>query len=241
MRAGHRLFGRRLGHFLIAAASAVTIFLGIAVVLGTFESLGGVQLTQADGKAKPKDKCKPKDDGNTDDNNNGSGSGQPNKKPCPTPSPSPSPTCTPGGYGVPPGCPTPPSVPGTTVLGGTTVAGGQTSMTGETGTASTTTGSTTPKDSKSKGKGGAGAGSATTGEAGSGSKPETVVLGSTLTRPEGSSEEHASGQPASARGTELFGWVVPLEGTSFGLAAISTLTAVAGFLLLLFKRRKRSI
>jgi hypothetical protein len=256
MRAGPRLFGRRLGSFFIAAASALTIFLAAGVLLDTFSSLGGVQLTQAEGKDKPKDKCKPKDGDNTD-NNNGSGGGQPNKKPCPTPSPTPSPTCSPGGYGTLPGCPTPlppvaggsssgdgpGGIPGTEVLGGTTVAQGDTSTTGAVGatpapTGAGTDGSATSKDTRAKGKGAGAAGSAATGGSDSGSGPETVVLGETITRPEGS--DSAAGRSDSPEGTEFLGLVVPLEGVAFGLTALVAVALIGLFFLLLIKRRKHS-
>lgn len=253
MRARHRRPGRGLGSFFVAASAALTLFLALGIVFDTFSSLGSVELTQAEGKDKPKDKCKPKDkDGNDTDNNNGSGGGQGNKKPCPTPSPSPSPTCSPGGYGVPPVCPSVPpvaggsssgdgtgGVPGTGVLGGTTVAQGGTSTTGGTTTGSATTGSTTPQDAKGKAKGGGTEGSTATGGTASGS-PETRVLGETLTRPEGSSETRAAGSDGSSDGTELLGWVVPLEGAAFGVTALLLVAVVGLFLFLLIKRRKRT-
>ena len=250
MRAGHRRLGTRLGSFFVAAAAALTIFLAMGVVLETFSSLGGVQLTQAEGKAKPKDKCKPKDkDGNDTDNDNGSGSGQGNKKPCPTPTPSPSPTCTPGGYGVPPVCPSLPPVAGGgpsrgatdgvpgTVLGGTTVAQGGPSTTEGAGTGSTTTGSTTVNDTKAKGKG---AGSVAGGEPGSGSSPKTRVLGETLHRPEASSDDRAAGAGASDEGMRFLGLSVPLDGTAFALTTLLSVAVIGLFLFLLIKRRRRT-
>ncbi|HYP24525.1 MAG TPA: hypothetical protein VEV43_13215, partial [Actinomycetota bacterium] len=129
-------------------------------------------------------------------------------------------------------------VPGTEVLGGTTVAQGQTSTTEGTTTGSAGTGSTTSNDAKAKTKGGSTAGSAATG--GSGSEPETVVLGETLTRPEGSSETRAAGRSDSAEGTELLGWVVPLEGAAFGATALFLVAVVGLFFFLLIKRRKRT-
>lgn len=116
MSAANGLLGKRLIRFFIAAATAVTLFVGAALVLQSFPSLGSVELTKGP-KADPT-KCKDSDpnDGNQGGGNSGKGPKGPTPKPKPRPSvcilptpsasPVPSPSCTPGGYGQAPGCPT---------------------------------------------------------------------------------------------------------------------------------------